>query len=431
MGLAAAYYALRAGHSVTVLEADIVPGGMAAHFDFGGLSIERFYHFVCKADAPTFALMREIGIGDKMRWRETSMGYYVEGTLHPWGDPVSLLKFPHLSLVEKLRYGLLMFVSTRRDRWEALEHLSAKEWITRWCGARVYEKLWKPLFDLKFHEYADNISASWIWTRVKRLGRSRKTLLREELGYIDGGSQTLVEALTRAIAAAGGKILLGEPARQVHTRDGRVTGVATLKGEYAADSVISTVPTPFVASLVPDLSETAKAAYSRIANIGVTCVVLKLKRSVTPHFWVNVIDRRLPIPGIIEFSNLRPTGTGETVVYVPYYMPVTNPLWLRPDGAFAEEAMACITTINPAIDRRDLVASHVGRLKHAQPICPPGFLGTIPAVRTSIAGLQIADTCFYYPEDRGIAESLRLGEEMALAVEQSADAPARGETAPS
>jgi protoporphyrinogen oxidase len=137
MGLAAAYYALQAGHSVTVLEADTVPGGMAAHFDFGGLSIERFYHFVRKADAPTFALMREIGIGDKMRWRETSMGDYVEGTLHPWGDPVSLLKFPHLSLVEKLRYGLLMFVSTRRDRWEALEHLTAKEWITSWCSARV------------------------------------------------------------------------------------------------------------------------------------------------------------------------------------------------------------------------------------------------------------------------------------------------------
>jgi hypothetical protein len=34
-------------------------------------------------------------------------------------------------------------------------------------------------------------------------------------------------------------------------------------------------------------------------------------------------------------------------------------------------------------------------------------------VQTPIAGLQIADTCFYYPEDRGIAESVRLGQEMA------------------
>jgi hypothetical protein len=29
------------------------------------------------------------------------------------------------------------------------------------------------------------------------------------------------------------------------------------------------------------------------------------------------------------------------------------------------------------------------------------------------AGLQVADTSFYYPGDRGISESVRLGREMA------------------
>ena len=57
MGLAAAYHAAKAGHEVTLFEAAPEPGGMAAHFDFDGLSIERFYHFVCKADRPTFALL--------------------------------------------------------------------------------------------------------------------------------------------------------------------------------------------------------------------------------------------------------------------------------------------------------------------------------------------------------------------------------------
>src|SRR5580693_8231567 len=104
MGLAAAFHALKAGHTVEVLEAAPEPGGMAAHFDLAGLSIERFYHFVCKADEPTFALMSELGIADKMRWRPTSMGYFMGGALYPWGDPISLLRFPHLSLIEKLRY---------------------------------------------------------------------------------------------------------------------------------------------------------------------------------------------------------------------------------------------------------------------------------------------------------------------------------------
>ena len=39
--------------------------------------------------------------------------------------------------------------------------------------------------------------------------------------------------------------------------------------------------------------------------------------------------------------------------------------------------------------------------------------------QTPIRGLQIADTCFYYPEDRGIAESVRLGRAMARAMKES------------
>ena len=79
MGLAAGYHALKAGHQVVVYEADKVPGGMAAHFDFGGLSLERFYHFVCKADRPTFELMDELGIGDRMRWVRNSHGRFHRG----------------------------------------------------------------------------------------------------------------------------------------------------------------------------------------------------------------------------------------------------------------------------------------------------------------------------------------------------------------
>ena len=121
MGLAAAYHASKAGHQVAVLEAGPEPGGMAAHFDFDGLSIERFYHFICKADEPTFELLDELGISDRLRWRPTSMGYFDGRTLHPWGDPISLLRFPNIGLISRLRYGLFAFVSTRRERWDAIE----------------------------------------------------------------------------------------------------------------------------------------------------------------------------------------------------------------------------------------------------------------------------------------------------------------------
>lgn len=414
MGLAAAYHAAKEGHRVTLFEAAPEPGGMAAHFDFGGLSIERFYHFVCKADQPTFDLLDELGIGDSMRWRPTSMGYFINGKLSPWGDPIALLRLPGLDFVSKLRYGALMFLSTRRNSWDALEQMSSREWITRWCGTKAYDLLWRRLFELKFYEYADNISAAWIWTRIKRVGRSRRSLFHEELGHIEGGSETLVKALVAAIQGLGADIRLAAKVEEVAIKDGRVRGVRVSGVEHPADCVISTVPTPFVNQMIPALPEDWKRRYAAIPNIGVACVVFKLKRSVTPHFWVNIVDESIDIPGIIEFSNLRPTGN--TIVYVPYYMPVTNPKWAWSNEDLAAEAFAAICRINPSITEADRIGVHVGRLRHAQPICAPGFASMLPPVRTPIDGLQIADTCFYYPEDRGIAESVRLGKEMAAQV---------------
>jgi protoporphyrinogen oxidase len=411
MGLAAAYYALKRGHAVTLLEAAPEPGGMAAHFNLGGLSIERFYHFVCKADQATFDLLGDLDLGNKMRWVPTSMGYYLDGTLYPWGDPVSLIRFPHLSVSEKIRYALMMFTSTRRNNWRSLDKLSAKEWIQQWCGRSVYERLWRPLFDLKFYEYADDISAAWIWARLKRLGTSRRSIFQEELGYIDGGSETLVKALVESIEAGHGRIILSTPASKIVCRDGHVDGVIAKGTLYPAEAVIVTVPTPFVSRLIPDLPENERLAYDAIANIGVVCVVFRLKRSISKHFWINISDNRFQIPGIVEFSNLRPTG--DSIIYIPYYMPATHPKFTRDDIFFRNEALGYLNKLNSALTDDDVIAFHIGRLRYAQPVCPPGFAAKLPSVETSVRGLQIADTCFYYPEDRGISESVRFGKLMA------------------
>lgn len=414
MGLAAALRALEDGHDVTVLEADRVPGGMAAHLDFDGLSIERFYHFICKADQSTFDLMTRLGIRDKLRWTPTSMGYFVDGRMYGWGDPISLLRFPKVDWITKFRYGLQMFLATKRTDWRPLENVSAKDWIERGAGRKAYDVLWRRLFDLKFFEYADNVSAAWIWTRIKRVGTSRRSLMQEELGYIEGGSETLVTALVREIERLGGRIRLGAPAVEVLAMDNVVTGVRVGDEVVAADAVISTLPTPYVSKLVPTLPDDWKARYDAIANIGVVCVLLKLSKSVTRHFWVNINDPAVPVPGIIQFSNLRPVS--DTVVYVPYYMPTSHPKWGWSDGEFVSESMDVLRRLQPSLTEGDLTASTIGRLRHAQPVCEPGFAAKIPPTRTPIAGLWIADTCFYYPEDRGISESVRLGAEMAAEI---------------
>ncbi len=415
MGLAAAYHLLKRGHRAEVFEADSRAGGMAAHFDLGGLSIERFYHFVCKSDQPTFALLQEIGLADSVRWRATSMGYFYQGHNYPWGDPVALLKFPHLDLISKFRYALTVFLATKRTDWSDLDRRTAAEWLRTSCGERAWHVLWEKLFSLKFFEYSEDVSAAWMWTRIKRIGTSRRSIFQEELGYIEGGSETLVNRLVERIIALGGQVHLSCPTQEVHVENGAVIGVTAggVRRPFAA--VITTVPLPTVPRLIPGLPGDVNAAYAATPNIGVVCVVHKLKRPVTPHFWVNVNDDAIAIPGIVEFSNLRPVDAH--VIYVPYYMPTTHPKFSFPDADLIAESFGYLKRINPALSDGDRIFSTVGRLKHAQPICPPGFLKTLPPVVSAVRGLQIADTSSYYPEDRGIAESVRIAREMAERVQ--------------
>jgi protoporphyrinogen oxidase len=167
--------------------------------------------------------------------------------------------------------------------------------------------------------------------------------------------------------------------------------------------------------MVPDLPEEWKQRYAAIHNIGICCVILKLKRKVSPHFWVNITDPARQVPGVIEFSNLRPVA--DNIVYVPYYMPVTDPRFSITDAELIADSLACLRKLNSQLTQDDLIDARVARLRYAQPICEPGFSGKIPPIQTLIEGLQIADTCFYYPEDRGISESVRLGREMARGIE--------------
>lgn len=422
MGLAAAWQAVGDGHEVDLVEAAPEPGGMAAHFNFDGDSIERFYHFVCRTDYPTFDLLRELGLENSLRWQPTTMGFYTHGHLHPWGNPLALLRLPNAPLASKLRYGLLAFVSTRRNQWPELENMSAKEWIIRWCGEDAYERFWKTLLEYKFYEYADNISAAWIWTRIRRIGRSRSSIMQEQLGYIEGGSQTLIDALVHSFKSAGGRLHLGSPVQRVTTDNHRVTGVETPQRHFSADFVISTMPTPYIADRIPDLPEDSKQRYRAIQNIGVICVVFKLRQPVTSHFWVNVSVPNLTIPGVVELSNLR-RDLEHSIVYVPYYMPITNEKFSWPEERLLTESFDCLQRLNPNLTRDDVLGTHVARLRHGQPVCEPGFASKIPPVQTPLEGLQIADTCYYYPEDRGIAESVRLGRAMARAIPEPESAP--------
>jgi protoporphyrinogen oxidase len=411
MGLAVAYQLLLDGHRPVVYEADDRVGGMAACFDFGGMAIERYYHFHCVTDRAFLALLDELGIADRMRWVETRMAFYHDGVVSPWGNPLALLKFPGLGLVAKLRYGLHAFMCVHRRDWRPLDGLEASAWIKRWVGEEAYEVLWRKLLELKFHDDAHGLSAAWIWSRIRRIGRSRYDLFREKLGYLDGGSTTLLDGLRDRIEAGGGEIRLSSRVDRVVIDRGVLRGIVVGGSFEPYSKVISTVPMPFIADLMPDLPPASLARYRALRNIAVVCVIVKLARRVTENFWLNVNDDRIEIPGIVEYSNLRPLS--HHVVYVPFYMPVNDRRFEDADSVFIARVRLHLCRINPALSDADFIDAKASRYRFAQPICTPGFLATLPPVRLPVAGLWAADTSFYYPEDRGISESIDFGRRLA------------------
>lgn len=411
MGLAVAWQLARDGHRPVVFEADDRVGGMTAAFDFNGLTIERYYHFHCISDRDFLEMLDALGIADRMHWTETKMGYWFQNRLQAWGNPIALLRFKGLGLVAKFRYGLHAFLCTRRKDWRPLDKVEATGWIRRWVGAEAYEVLWRRLFDYKFYDFKDNLSAAWIWSRIRRIGTSRYDLFREKLGYLDGGSDTLLRALRADIEAHGGEIRLKTPVSRVRIADGAVQGVETADGFEPFAKVVSTVPLPYVARLVPDLPQDVLAAFGAIRNIAVVCVIAKLRRRVTENFWLNVNDPDMDIPGLVEYTNLRPLD--QHIVYVPFYMPGEHPKFAEPDQAFLDKVRRYLKKINPELVDEDFIDIRASRYRFAQPICPPGYLETLPPAKLPVAGLWAADTSHYYPEDRGISESIGFGRQLA------------------
>lgn len=411
MGLAVAYQLARDGHRPVVFEADDRVGGMTAAFDFNGLLIERYYHFHCISDLDFLTMLDELGIAGQMHWTETKMGYWYQGRLQAWGNPIALLRFRGLGLVAKFRYGLHAFLCTRRKDWKPLDHVEATGWIRRWVGEEAYEVLWRRLFDYKFYDFKDNLSAAWIWSRIRRIGTSRYSLFREKLGYLEGGSNTLLQAMRADIEKHGGEIRLKTPVSRVVIEGGTVRGLEAGGSFEAFDKVVSTVPLPYVARLIPDLPEEILSRFRAIKNIAVVCVIAKLRKQLTGNFWLNINDPDMDIPGLVEYTNLRPLD--QHIVYVPFYMPGEHPKFAEPDQAFLDKVRNYLKKINPSLSDDDFIDIRASRYRFAQPICQPGFLDGLPPAALPIAGLWAADTSHYYPEDRGISESIGLGRKLA------------------
>ena len=368
MGLILAHF-LRDKGEVTVFEADDRPGGMSASFNFDGVTLERYYHFINTPDIHTLTLLRELDLANILRWRATTMGFYTHNRLYPWGTALSLLRFDCATFTTRLRYGLHALACLLLRDPLKLDGESAQNWISRFEGQEGYEIFWHFLLEKKFFEHADSISAAWLATRIHRVGTSRSPngpvtgKGSTVLGYLEGGTVVLVNRLVDTLTNSGGKLYLNAPVLALDPLPEGGAVVTTPDGTERFDTVVSTMPLPILTNVAPKLPQAWIAKASGVRTVGCRCALFRLGHPCTQNFWTNVDVTGCDAPGIIEYSNLRPLGNG--YAYVPFYMPRSHPNWSLSDEELLSKARSCLKMVDPdAADTEE--ACHLFTCIHAQ-----------------------------------------------------------------
>ncbi|MEV0600273.1 NAD(P)/FAD-dependent oxidoreductase [Streptomyces sp. NPDC050315] len=417
-GLAAAHELGRAGLRCLVLEADDRVGGLAGTFPVGGRQLERFYHHWFASDTDIFRLCAELGCGDLVEQHRGRTGFYYAGGIHRLSTPLDVLRFAPLPPADRIRLGRSVLRAGRVRHWRELEALTAEEWLVGLAGRRVYDRVWRPLLEGKFGEYAPEVGATWMWTKLHLRGGSRSRAGREVLYYLRGGCGALLAAWLPELARLGVRIRTSCPVTDVLAGPRGVLGVRAGGAQYSARRVlVTTAPGPAAALLagqepahpaVPGLRRQL-AAIPYLANI---CLVLENDRPLSDTYWLNVTDPGFPYVGVIEHTNLDPAWHygGRHVVYLSKYLPAGTGLYRMPDDQVYRYSLLHLRRMFPAFREEWVRGWHVWRAAHAQPVITRYYSRTVPATESPLPGLYLAGMAQVFPEDRGTNYALRGGQ---------------------
>jgi len=417
-GLAAAYELLKEGHETILFEVSPYLGGQAATFNVGGGRLERGYHHLFASDVYMINLIHELGLGSKLAWLDSKVGFYHNGRIYDFVTPRDLLKFTPINLVDRVRLGLVALYLQRSKGWLKFENITARDWIIKYAGKRNYDVVWGPLLRGKFGDSADEIGMTWFWGKIYLRFASRgKGMQREKLGYPMGSFGEVIDVLVQRIGEMGGKIHTSSPVTRILTENGRAVGLEAnvSKSELASfsfDSIIATVPSYIFPKLVPDLPGDYKEKLEGIRYHAAVLVVLVLKNPLSHIYWLNISDPSIPFLAIVEQTNFvdKSLYGGKHVVYLANYLGKHHPLYHKSGDELLEEYVVHLRKINPNFERSWIEEYYYHREEAAQPIITTNYLRQIPPYATPIKNLYLANTTQIYPEDRGTNYSVGLGQ---------------------
>ncbi len=411
-GLSAALDLVRNGLSVTVLEKDKGVGGLAGGFDVDGFELERFYHHWFVSDCHVTGIVEEIGKQDSVIIRPTRTGMYYAGSFFRLSTPLDLLRFNALPFADRIRLGIGVLRARGVRDWMSLEDMTAAEWLLKLFGRRVYEVVWEPLLVGKFGSYAREISAVWFWKKLVLRGGSREKSGGEALAYYRGGFAALARDIAGEIKQSGGEIRTGEAVLSMQRGEKRIVEVLSDVAAYRPKTVLITTPLPIAAELLEELAPAAYIAQlRRVRYLANVCLVLKMSRSLSDTYWMNVNDPGFPFVGIIEHTNFEPSATygNNHIIYLSKYLLDSDPLYRMDADELLAFALPYLKKMFPALDPTWVTGHYLWRADHAQPIVERNYSKLLPAMKTPLDNVFLCTMAQVYPEDRGTNYAIREG----------------------
>ena len=417
-GLTAALRIAQAGHKVTILERGSLIGGLASDFIVEGASLERAYHHLFKTDTSIINLANELGVGEKLKWHNSSVSLYYDNKLYPFKGALDLIKFKPLHFINRIRAGLVVLYLQKTNNWQQFQKISAYEWMLKAAGKQVTAVIWEPLLKGKFDKHFDKVAMAWLWARIHIRAQSREPG-GEKLGYFDGGFQSFTDALISKLDDLGVEIVTGaEISNLDNTKSGNVKVNFTDGTSKTYDACIATTPSHVFAKLVEGnkaVNDSYIEKLNSIDYLGARLLIFSSTQDISPYYWHNINDLDLPFLVFIHHTRLidKSNYGGKYIYYIATYVPHDNELFTCDDNVLETKWFSSLKQIFPDFDESKINEKHYFRFANAQHIVDTNYVDKLPSAKTPINNVYLSNFSQIYPEDRGTNYAVREGERAA------------------
>ena len=412
LGMTLAHRLAGQGREVTLFEGDDSLGGLAGSWELGGVVWDRHYHVILQSDACLRALLAELGLEKETVWVETRTGFFAGEKFHSLSNTLEFLRFPLLGWIGKVRLGATVFHASRLKDRGRLERISATDWLTRWSGRRVFKTIWLPLLRAKLGENYRIASAAFIWSSIARMYDARRTGLKKEMfGYIPGGYARILDRYQSVLAGENVRVKLRHVARRVEAVPGGGVRITLDEGNAETfDQVVLTMAAPIASALCQGLEADERSRLLGIRYQGIICASLLLKQPLANFYVTNITEEWVPFTAVVEMSNLvdKKHFGGNTLVYLPKYVPSGDPAFLMYDGEVEETFLEALFRMYPHVRRGDVVAFRVSRVSFVLAIPTLNYSARLPPMTTSIPGVHIVNSAHILDGTLNVNETLRL-----------------------